>query len=78
MGGASVRSSVSPSIPTCTTGGRTSGSPCTLVPQPWATAREPECGGGLSTSWKDPQLMGHLLGTMGGNILVQWVGRWAN
>lgn len=40
-GGASVRSSASPSTPVCTTGAHTSGSHSTRVPEPWATQRGP-------------------------------------
>lgn len=48
-GGASGRSNVSPSTPTCTTGGRTSGSPCTPVPGPGCPAGSTVRGGGFPT-----------------------------
>lgn len=56
-GGASERSSASPSTPACTTGGRTSGSPCTPVPGPGPPSRgqragaSPQLPGRTHTRW---------------------------
>lgn len=69
-GGASVRSSVSPSTPVCTTGARTSGSHSTRVLRPWATQRGP--------APEESIPCGHPLGTTGGRALVQREGRGGN
>lgn len=58
-GGASVRSSASPSTPACTTGAHTSGSHSTRVPEP---------SGRIHPLWPPP-------GTPGGHALVQREGR---